>query len=99
MLLGAVNAEITYNGQPLDGANYTVEGNTITFQAAYLDTLETGEHAFFVQTEGGAFTLTLTVAQKQGGCSSGVETGLLFAAAMFVLGGVAVAVRRRKNDE
>lgn len=99
LLLDAVNATVKYNGQALDGANYAVEGDKITLKAAYLDTLEAGEHTFSVETEGGAFTLSLTVSQKQGGCASGVQTGLLFAAAMLALGAVAVVARRRKHDE
>ena len=57
---------VTVDGEIVDPSNYTVtEGSTIiTFTAAYLKTLENGEHRIMIHFTDGAATTTVTLEEK-----------------------------------
>lgn len=96
--LDAVNAVVSLNGTALGADDVTVNGKTVTFSAAYLDTLGEGEHTFTVSTDGGEFTLTVTVAAAP--ASNGLTIGLTVAGVVIIVAAIVVAfvlTRKKKS--
>lgn len=52
---------VKVDGTVLDAANYTYASNVLTLNAAYLDTLESGDYTVTVETDGGTASVALTV--------------------------------------
>ena len=57
-----LNGDVLQNVENLDAVNYTISDSSLTFKAAFLNTLREGAHTYTVQTElGAAIELTIRV--------------------------------------
>ena len=88
---------VAVNGEALAAENYTIEGNTITLKADFLNTLKGGEKAITILFADGAAEGTFTVSHKSPATGDSFNAMLwICLMGMTAMAGAALCVKKQK---